>query len=227
MPILRASVGVTAYRDRRTTAHQGSDHEPRDDEQADSRRATTLAGLACSPSWSRHAPRMAAPSVLADARPLADACAHRNADAGHAAPRGVSPEGDWTVTFALPGDFVTETWRIVLTCPKGACDAVVEMRDAKGKDRGRGELALQDGRYVLRSTTTATVDCTAAGAKVKGGATRRTETDVVLATYRLAGTAIDQRTIQGRRTVTLEPQSGSGCARSTLVYPATGEPADP
>ena len=118
-------------------------------------------------------------------------------------PEAYRPEGDWTVTFALPGDFITETWRIVLTCPKGACDAVVEIRDAKGKARGRGELALQDGRYVLQSTTTATVDCTAGGTKVNGGATRRTETDVVLATYRLAGTAIDQRTIQGRRTVTL------------------------
>lgn len=140
-------------------------------------------------------------------------------------PETYRPEGDWTVTFALPGDFITETWRVVLTCPKGACDAVVEIRDAKGKARGRGELALKDGRYVMRSTTTATIDCTAAGAKVKGGATRRTETDVVLATYRLAGTAIDQRTIRGRRTVTLEPQSGSGCAPATLVYPASGKPA--
>ena len=60
-------------------------------------------------------------------------------------PEQKAPEGDWTVTFALPGDFITETWRIVLTCPKGACDAVVEIRDAKGKARGRGELALRAG----------------------------------------------------------------------------------
>ena len=37
------------------------------------------------------------------------------------------------------------------------------MRDANGKGRGRGELTLQDGRYVIQTTTTATVDCTAAG----------------------------------------------------------------
>ena len=169
----------------------------------------------------------AAPSVAPTPRPTPTPAPTATPMPGTPLPETYRPEGDWTVTFALPGDFITETWRIVLTCPKGSCDAIVEMRDARGKGRGRAELALQDGRYVLRSTTTATVDCTAAGAKVKGGATRRTETDVVLATYRLAGTAIDQRTIQGRRTVTLEPQSGSGCARSTLVYPASGEPSDP
>lgn len=168
----------------------------------------------------------AAPSVAPTPRPTFTPAPTATPMPGSPLPEAYRPEGDWTVTFALPGDFITETWRIVLTCPKGACDAVVEMRDAKGKGRGRGELALQEGRYVLRTTTTATVDCTAAGAKVKGGATRRTETDVVLATYRLAGTAIDQRTIQGRRTVTLEPQSGSGCAPATRVYPASGEPAD-
>ena len=169
----------------------------------------------------------AAPSVPPTPRPTPTPAPTATPLPGTPLPESYRPEGDWTVTFALPGDFITETWRIVLTCPKGACDAVVEMRDAKGKGRGRAELALQDGRYVLRTTTTATVDCTAGGVKVKGGATRRTETDVVLATYRLAGTAIDQRTIQGRRTVTLEPQSGSDCAPATLVYPASGEPAAP
>ena len=188
---------------------------------------TTLAGLALLAVLVSACAAQAAPSVPPTPDPSPTPAPTATPMPGTPLPEAYRPEGDWTVTFALPGDFVTETWRIVLTCPKGACDAVVEMRDAKGKDRGRGELALQDGRYVLRSTTTATVDCTAAGAKVKGGATRRTETDVVLATYRLAGTAIDQRTIQGRRTVTLEPQSGSGCARSTLVYPASGEPSDP
>ena len=165
----------------------------------------------------------AAPSAAPTPRPTPRPAPTATPMPGTPLPESYRPEGDWTVTFALPGDFITETWRIVLTCPKGACDAVVEIRDAKGKARGRGELALQDGRYVLRSTTTATVDCTAGTSKVKGGATRRTETDVVLATYRLAGTAIDQRTIQGRRTVTLEPQSGSGCKPSILVYPASGE----
>ena len=142
-------------------------------------------------------------------------------------PEAYRPEGDWTVTFALPGDFIRETWRIVNTCPKGACDAVVEIRDEKGKVRGHGELTLQDGRYVLQSTTTATVSCKAGATTVKGGATARTETDVVLATYRLAGTAIDQRTIQGRRTVDIEPQAGSGCAPAKLVYPASGERVAP
>jgi hypothetical protein len=178
--------------------------------------ATVLAGCAA----------QAAPSLAPKPRPTPTPAPTATPLPGTPLPEAYRPEGDWTVTFALPGDFITETWRVVLTCPKGACDAVVEMRDAKGKGRGRAELALQDGRYVMRTTTTATVDCTAAGAKVKGGATRRTETDVVLATYRLAGTAIDQRTIQGRRRVTLEPQSGSGCARATLVYPASGELAD-
>lgn len=142
-------------------------------------------------------------------------------------PEAYRPEGDWTVTFALPGDFIRETWRIVNTCPKGSCDAVVEIRDERGKVRGHGELALQDGRYVLESTTTATVSCKAGAKTVKGGATARTETAVVLATYRLAGTAIDQRTIQGRRTVEIEPQADSGCAPSKLVYPATGERTAP
>jgi hypothetical protein len=142
-------------------------------------------------------------------------------------PAAYRPEGDWTVTFALPGDFVRETWRIVNTCAEGPCDAVVEIRDAKGKVRGHGELTLRDGRYVLESTTTATVSCRAGGTVVKGGATARTETDVVLATYRLAGTAIDQRTIQGRRTVDIEPVAGSPCAPARLVYPASGERAAP
>ena len=190
-------------------------------------RRSALAGVALLAVVLAGCAAEAAPSVAPTPRPTPTPAPTATPMPGTPLPETYRPEGDWTVTFALPGDFITETWRIVLTCPKGSCDAVVEMRDAKGKARGRGELAFQDGRYVLRSTTTATVDCTAAGAKVKGGATRRTETDVVLATYRLAGTAIDQRTIQGRRTVTLEPQSGSGCPPNTLVYPASGEPAVP
>jgi hypothetical protein len=146
---------------------------------------------------------------------------------GSPLPESYRPDGDWAVTFALPGDFIRETWRIALICPKGACDAVVDMRDAKGKRRGRGELVLQDGRYVLHTTTSATVDCRAGDATVTGGATRRIETEVVLATYRLAGTAIDQRSIQGRRTIAIEPQPDSGCSASRLVYPASGERSDP
>jgi len=142
-------------------------------------------------------------------------------------PASYRPDGEWTVTFALPGDFIRETWRIKLKCPKGACDAVVEIRDAKGKKRGKAKLALQDGRYVLRTTTTATIDCRAGGSTVKGGATRRTETDVVLATYRLAGTAIDRRSMAGHRTIEIEPQGDSGCSASRLVYPASGERSDP
>ena len=188
-------------------------------------RRSALAGLALLAIVLAGCAAEAAPSVAPTPRPTPTPAPTPTPMPGTPLPETYRPEGDWTVTFALPGDFVTETWRVVLTCPKGACDAVVEIRDAKGKARGRGEFALQDGRYVMRSTTTATIDCTAAGAKVKGGATRRTETDVVLATYRLAGTAIDQRTIQGRRTVTLEPQAGSGCAPATLVYPASGKPA--
>lgn len=141
-------------------------------------------------------------------------------------PEAYRPEGDWKVTFALPGSFIRETWRIVLNCPKGACDASVEIRDANGKVRGHGELTLKDGRYVLRSTATATIACKAGGKVVEGGATRRTETDVVLASYRLAGTAMSQRAIQGSRTIAIEPQGGSGCLASRLVYPGTGELAD-
>ena len=110
----------------------------------------------------------AAPSVAPTPRPTPTPAPTATPMPGTPLPETYRPEGDWTVTFALPGDFITETWRIVLTCPKGSCDAVVEMRDAKGKARGRGELALQDGRYVLRSTTTATVDCTAARSEGEG-----------------------------------------------------------
>jgi hypothetical protein len=190
-------------------------------------RHSALAGFALLAVVLAGCAAQAAPSVAPTPGPTATPDPTATPMPGTPLPDSYRPEGDWTVTFALPGDFITETWRVVLTCPKGACDAVVEIRDAKGKARGRGELALKDGRYVMRSTTTATVDCTAAGATVKAGATRRTETDVVLATYRLAGTAIDQRTIQGRRTVSLEPQSGSGCTPTTLVYPASGKPAVP
>ena len=190
-------------------------------------RRSALAGLALCAIVLAGCTAEAAPSVGPTPRPTPTPAPTATPMPGTPLPETYRPEGDWTVTFALPGDFVTETWRIVLTCPKGACDAVVEMRDARGKGRDRAELALQDGRYVMRTTTTATVDCTAAGPKDKGGATRRTETDVVIPTNRIAGTAIDQRTIQGRRTVTLEPQSGSGCAAATLVYPASGKPALP
>jgi len=165
----------------------------------------------------------AAPSAAPPATPTPTPAPTATPLPGTPLPEAYRPEGDWDVIFALPGDFIRETWRIVLTCPKGACDATVEIRDDKGKVRGHGELTLQDGRYVLRSTTTATIACTVAGKVVEGGATRRTETDAVLASYRLAGTAITQRSIQGSRTVAVEPQGGSGCAASTLVYPGTGE----
>jgi hypothetical protein len=165
----------------------------------------------------------AAPSVAPTPTPVPTPGPTATPLPGTPLPEAYRPEGDWNVTFALPGDFIRETWRIVLNCPKGACDATVEIRDGKGKVRGRGELTLQDGRYVLRSTTTATINCRAAGKVIEGGATRRTETDVVLASYRLAGTAITQRSIQGSRTVSIEPQADSGCAPSRLVYPGTGE----
>ena len=169
----------------------------------------------------------AAPSVPPTPAPTVEPTPTPTPLPGTPLPEAYRPEGDWTVTFALPGDFIRETWRIVNTCPKGACDAVVEIRDEKGKVRGHGELTLRDGRYVLQSTTTATVSCKAGAKTVDGGATARTETDVVLATYRLAGTAIDQRTIQGRRTVDIEPQADSGCTPAKLVYPASGERAAP
>jgi hypothetical protein len=175
--------------------------------------AAMLAGCAASAAPSAPATPGPTPTPAPTATPLP----------GSPLPASYRPEGDWAVTFALPGDFVKETWRIVLTCPKGQCDAVVEIRDAKGKVRGHGEMTLVDGRYVLRSTATATISCKVGGTVVKGGATRRTETDVVLATYRLAGTAVDQRQIQGRRSIAIEPQGGSGCAASSLVYPASGE----
>ena len=131
-------------------------------------RRSALAGVALLAVVIAGCTAEAAPSVAPTPRPTPTPAPTATPMPGTPLPEAYRPEGDWTVTFALPGDFITETWRIVLTCPKGSCDAVVEMRDAKGKARGRAELALQDGRYVLRTTTSATVDCTAAGAQGQG-----------------------------------------------------------
>ena len=54
---------------------------------------------------------------------------------------------------------------------------------------------------------------------------KRRRPELVLATYRITGTAREHPGIQGTRTVTSSPVPGSDCSPSTTVYPATGEPA--
>jgi hypothetical protein len=135
------------------------------------------------------------------------------------------PEGEWEVAFSRPGDIVRETYVITMTCPDGTCDAIVEIRDAAGERIGDGRFTLEDGRYRYASTTRSTVDCAAGGRTVPRGATQEVDTSLVLATYRIAGTAREQQAIEGTRTITLEPRPDSGCAASTTVYPARGEPA--
>ena len=66
----------------------------------------------CSPSCRRLHGRCRAVR-RADAQSDPDARPHRDAPARHTVPEAYRPEGDWTVTFALPGDFITETWQIV------------------------------------------------------------------------------------------------------------------
>ena len=127
------------------------------------------------------------------------------------------------MAFARPGDIVRETYEIALTCPDGACDAIVRISDDSGADLGKGRFELVDDRYVFTSEATRTVDCTVDGRTVPRGATERVATALVVATYRITGTASEQQGIQGTRTVTLEPVAGSGCTPSTTVYPATGE----
>jgi hypothetical protein len=138
---------------------------------------------------------------------------------------GYRPEGAWVVTFARPGDIVREVYDIALTCPDGVCDAIVRITGEDGAELGEGEFLLDDGRFVFTSDATAPVDCDAAGTTVPRGATARTTTELVVATFRLAGTATEGPRIEGRRTVTIEPDAGSGCSPSVVVYPAAGEPA--
>lgn len=138
---------------------------------------------------------------------------------------GYRPEGLWTVSFARPGDIVRETYDIALTCPDGACDAIVRITDEAGVEIGKGEFTLADDRYLYSATTTRTVDCVIGERTVPRGATETAETELVLATYRITGTAQEHPGIQGTRTVVLEPGPGSDCSPSTTVYPATGEPA--
>ena len=138
---------------------------------------------------------------------------------------GYRPEGPWTVSFARPGDIVRETYDIALTCPDGACDAIVRITDDAGTDLGKGTFELVDDRYVHTATTTRTVDCKVADRTVPRGAIEEVETELVLATYRLAGTAQEHPEIHGTRPVVIAPGAGSDCAPSTIVYPATGEPA--
>jgi hypothetical protein len=122
-----------------------------------------------------------------------------------------------------PGDVVRETYDIALTCPDGACDAIVRITGEAGEEIGKGEFTLSDDRYLFSSTTTRTVDCVVGARTVPRGATETAETELVLATYRISGTAQEQPRIQGTRTIVIEPDPGSGCAASTTVYPATGE----
>lgn len=133
------------------------------------------------------------------------------------------PEGAWTVAFARPGDIVREVYEIALTCPSGTCDAIVRISDDAGVEIGKGTFDLVEGRYVHSSTTSRTVDCTVGARTVPRGATEVVETALVVATYRITGTAREQQAIQGSRTITLEPVPGSACAPSVTVYPATGE----
>jgi hypothetical protein len=138
---------------------------------------------------------------------------------------GYRPEGVWLVTFARPGDIIRERYDIALTCPDGVCDAIVRITGEDGADLGEGEFLLDDGRFVHSASATRTVDCDAAGRTVRGGATERSDTELVIATYRLAGTAVEEPGLEGRRIVTIEPAADSGCEPSVTIYPATGEPA--
>jgi hypothetical protein len=118
---------------------------------------------------------------------------------------------------------VREVYEIALTCPDGSCDAIVRISDVAGEEIAEGTFELVEGRYVHSSTRQRTVDCVAAGKTVPRGATELAETALVIATYRITGTAREQQAIHGTRTVTLEPVPGSDCAPSVTVYPATGE----
>ena len=128
-------------RDRRPTAHEGSDHDHADHGQprirAGAIRRSPVSRCSRSCSAGLHGPRRRRPS-RPPRRPTPTPAPTATPLPGTPLPEAYRPEGDWAVTFALPGDFIRETWRIVLTCPKGACDAIVEIRDAKGKARGPG-----------------------------------------------------------------------------------------
>ena len=143
---------------------------------------------------------------------------------GEPLPAAFRPEGTWIVTFSRPGDIIRETYVITMTCPDGACDAIVEVRDQDGQRISAGMFVLQDDRYLYEATSDARADCDAGGRIVRQGAAAHVDTSLVLATYRIAGTAREQQGIEGTRTVTIEPASDSGCPASTTVYPARGEP---
>lgn len=142
---------------------------------------------------------------------------------GQPLPAGFRPEGGWLVQFARPGDVVREIYILTLTCPDGACDAIVQVLDLAGAEVGKGTFVLRDDRYAYEAGTSGSADCEAGGLIVRDGANRRVDTSLVIATFRIAGTATERQSIQGSRTVTIEPKADSGCAPSSLVYPALGQ----
>ena len=133
------------------------------------------------------------------------------------------PSGPWAVTFQLTGnEAIREVYVLSAACPDATCDIDATIQTFDGDPIGTTVFRFSDGTYRSEDDRTETIDCEDGFGPVAGGATRTSQTSLLIAGYRPVGSAAITVDIRGTRTVRISPVGASGCAAETLDYLANG-----
>jgi predicted secreted Zn-dependent protease len=137
---------------------------------------------------------------------------------------GQRPSGPWAVSFQLTGTpAIREVYVLAPACDEASCDINATIQTFAGEPLGTGVFRFADGMYRYEADRTETVECNDGFETIPDGATRVSHTILLIAGYRLVGTAVVSVDMRGTRAVTLTPVGGRGCSAETLDYAANGE----
>ena len=133
------------------------------------------------------------------------------------------PAGPWAVTFQVTGsEAVREVYVLSAACPDASCDIDATIQTFDGDPIGTSVFRFSEGMYRSEEDRTETIDCEDGFGPVAGGATRTTDTSLLIAGYRPVGTAAITVDIRGTRSVRISPIGASACAAESLDYLADG-----
>lgn len=187
--------------------------------------ALLLAVAACDVTSS---PSPAAPDASPTLRPTAGASAQPRTAAPTlptilALDPGRRPSGPWAVTFQKSGtEVVREVYVLAPACPEPACDIRATIQTYDGIPLDTGVFRHVDGTYRYVADSRDPVDCHNGFESIADGAIQISHTELVIAGYRPAGTAVVSVDIRGTRSVTIEPKAGNSCEAVSIDYVANG-----